>query len=175
MVDIHASSQSSPLVKRSKLSTRVDLTPLVDLGFLLITFFIFTSAISQPSSLSLNLPDEGYTSNPSRVSERKTFTIIIGSDDRVFYYKGFFNNSYLLTGFSNSGLRKEINIFKGLVRKEFGDPRQATFLIKPMKGSTYKNLVDILDEMIINDVTRYVLMEVDDKEEAMLGLLEKRY
>src|SRR5579875_2231614 len=82
--------KKGPGVKKGKkLSTRVDMTPMVDLGFLLITFFIFTTTISQPTTLKLNLPQD--TKNPEEQTKTKAsgaLTIMLGKDNNVFYYEG---------------------------------------------------------------------------------------
>src|SRR6202007_3465080 len=79
-----------PGVKKSKkLSTRVDLTPMVDLGFLLITFFIFTPTMSQPTAMQLVLPkDTDKPEEQNKAKESGVLTILLGSDNHVFYYEG---------------------------------------------------------------------------------------
>src|ERR1700712_5448214 len=82
--------KKGPGVKKSKkLSTRVDLTPMVYLGFLLISFFIFTTTLSQPTALKLNLPKD--TDKPEEQTKTKAsgaLTIMLGKDRQLFYYEG---------------------------------------------------------------------------------------
>src|SRR5207342_2642059 len=79
--------KKGPGVKRSKkLSTRVDLTPMVDLGFLLITFFIFTTTMSLPKSMKINLPAD--SSNPNLSPESGTITLIPSGNNHLFFYEG---------------------------------------------------------------------------------------
>src|SRR3954465_6674792 len=75
--------------KPKKLSTRVDMTPMVDLGFLLITFFIFTSTMSTPTTLGLNMPkDEKDPQKQNEAKESGSLTILLGKNDNVYYYEG---------------------------------------------------------------------------------------
>ena len=105
-LDIHSDKRkgfSSP----KKLSTRVDLTPMVDLGFLLITFFIFTYHISKPQALNLAMPTE--KGDSSTVGESTALTIIPASGNKVFYYHGSLKDA-LSTGsygYTNYSLQEE--------------------------------------------------------------------
>lgn len=81
-------------LKRKSLSTKVDLTPMVDLGFQLITFFIFTTTFQSASVMKINLPDE--IGNPTPVKANGTLTLLQGSNHLVYYYSGKFDNEATL-------------------------------------------------------------------------------
>src|SRR5690606_28792721 len=83
--------KGSGVKKSKKLSTRVDLTPMVDLGFLLITFFMFTTTMSKPKAMSINMPDPDKTikdEERNKVKESTAMTILLSKDHRVYYYEG---------------------------------------------------------------------------------------
>src|SRR6476659_3068409 len=81
--------KKGPGVKKpKKLSTRVDLTPMVDLGFLLITFFVFTTTMSKPTAMSMNEPKDDKPEDQMKVKESAVMTILLGKNDQVYYYNG---------------------------------------------------------------------------------------
>lgn len=151
-------------IRSKKLSTRVDLTPMVDLGFLLITFFIFTTTMSQARGLSLVVPAD--SDNNSETAESKTLSLVLSGDDVINYYEGMDPAKSKKTGYSAGGLRVVIQqkIQQVLLRSGKND---AVILIKPTDQSTYRNLVVVLDEMRINDVKKYVLMDASPGEKTL--------
>ena len=153
-------------VRRSKkLSTKVDLTPMVDLGFLLITFFIFTSVVAKPTAMDIYIPDEG---DSMRTGNSKTLNIILTGDNEVYYYNGDDLNNMHATNYSPDGLRAIIRSKKEQVAFKFGDGNETVILLKPTDDASYNNIVDAFDELTINSITRYVLMDVDETEKSLL-------
>src|ERR1041384_5290476 len=82
--------KKGPGVKKAKkLSTRVDMTPMVDLGFLLITFFIFTATLSTPSTMDLNMPkDTDKEEEQTKAKQSGALTVMLGKNINVYYYEG---------------------------------------------------------------------------------------
>jgi biopolymer transport protein ExbD len=162
--------KKGPGVKKGKkLSTRVDLTPMVDLGFLLITFFIFTTTMSQPTAMKLFLPkDTDKPEEQNKVKASGALTIMLGKNDRVYYYEG-----ELLPDASNfkSSNFKEIRD-EIINKKKSTNPEDFVVVIKPGPEATYKNTVDILDEMTINDVKRYAMVDIFDVELQLIHKTE---
>ena len=157
--------KKGPGVKKSKkLSTRVDLTPMVDLGFLLITFFIFTTTMSQPTAMPLNLPkDTDKPDEQNKLKESAAFTVMPAKDNKVYYYEGLDPSKIQASDWKT--IRDAI-----LDKKRRTDPNDFMVIIKPDKDATYKNTVDMLDEMKIDDVKRYALVDITPVE---YGFIQK--
>lgn len=155
-----------------KLSTRVDMTPMVDLGFLLITFFMLTTTLSKPKAMDLNMPADD-KEHPQPIPESKSLTILLGANNTVSYYEGIGNDPLhppviKHTSFANNkGIRDVIINKRERVMKYHGE-NELMVLIKADKSANYKNVVDIMDEMLINHVERYAMVDITPEDEAFL-------
>lgn len=161
-------------VRSKKSNSKVDLTAMVDLAFLLITFFMLTTTLSKPQSMSLGLPDKEDKPDPKnqvKVDENRTMTILLGDDDKLVRYVGLLATP--VSGgtpkdftYGKEGIRKELLSRKKLVLEYTGNKDKGMIvIIKPSKKSTYRNLVDILDEMAIADVPTYAIVNEYTPEE----------
>jgi biopolymer transport protein ExbD len=160
--------KKGPGVKKGKkLSTRIDLTPMVDLGFLLITFFIFTTTLSEPTGMKLNLPADAKDQNQSKLNEKSALTVMLGNDDNVFYYEGELESTG--ANFKSSNFK---DIRQVILDKKSRTDTSFMVIIKPNEDSKYKNLVDILDEMSINVVGRHALVDITEDENKLIKLTE---
>ena len=166
-MEIKESKKKGPGVKKSKKhSTRVDLTPMVDLGFLLITFFIFTTTVSQPTSMNLNMPkDTKDHKDDTKVKESGSLTLMLGKGNVIYYYYGNDPSTMQTTGYKD--------VRKIILEKKKSTPAADLFIIiKPDKDATYKNAVDILDEMDINDIGRYAMVDPTPDEYSKIQQTE---
>ena len=163
--------KKGPGVKKSKkLSTRVDLTPMVDLGFLLITFFIFTTTMSQPTAMNLFLPkDTDKPEEQNKLKESGALTIMLGDNNTVFYYEGILAPDG--ANFKSSNFKEIRDVI--LNKKKSTDPKDFMVVIKPGPLATYGNTVNILDEMSINDVSRYAMVDIFPSELELVKVSEK--
>ena len=135
--------------KQVKKSTRVDLTPMVDLGFLLITFFVFTTTMSQATAMNVNEPKDS-KDDQVKVKESGAMTILLGKADQVYYYFGQLDATKLSEQFKSTTFK---NIRGVIAEKKNNTPEgDLMYVIKADDESTYKNSVDILDEMTISGV-----------------------
>jgi biopolymer transport protein ExbD len=159
--------KKGPGVKKAKkLSTRVDLTPMVDLGFLLITFFVFTTTMSKPTAMNMNEPKDD-PDNQLKVKNSGAMTILLGKGDQLYYYYGELVPETISEQFKSTSYKE--------IRQLITDKKKATpigdlmYIIKADKESKFKNAIDILDEMSISAVPPGHYAEVDITEtEAML-------
>ncbi|MFM2363925.1 MAG: hypothetical protein RLZZ316_2827 [Bacteroidota bacterium] len=163
--------KKGPGVKKAKkLSTRVDLTPMVDLGFLLITFFVFTTSMSQPTGLKMFLPkDADKPEDQNKVKQSAVLTILLGKGDNVYYYEG--ELALDASNFKSSSFKDIRDVV--LNKKRNTDPKDFVVILKPNDECTYKNTVDILDEMAINDVKRYAMVDIADVENQLIKATEQ--
>ena len=150
---------------------KTDMTPMVDLGFLLITFFVFTAEITKPKAMNLYMPHNG-PSTPT--PESKTLTIIVGGNNKLFYYNGKEENVEKENRIHEISYDEKTGIGKVIRERQIGlklasiDKNELMVVIKPGSNASYKNSVDILDEMIINNVTRYAITKLSEQEKNYL-------
>lgn len=159
--------KKGPGVKKAKkMSTRVDMTPMVDLGFLLITFFIFTTTVAQPTAMKLFLPkDVDKPEEQNKVKESGAFTIMLGKSDQIYYYEGL--DPTLIQSTTFKGIRELI-----LNKKKSTPVEDLVMILKPTPDATYKNTVDILDEMTIAEIKRYAMVDISPQEYELVKATE---
>lgn len=179
--------------RAKKQSTRIDMTPMVDLAFLLLTFFVLTATFSKPKSMELTFPaPPPPDQKPSEI--KKGITFLLTQDDRIFYYEGQFRaadddkgkkTTLSELNFSQSSLHKFLldknkemqdrikaldakhknnqlpdTTYKRMVKEVKADKESFTYLIKTDDKATYKNVVDVIDELNINVVGKYVMVDI---------------
>ena len=153
----------------NKKSTRVDLTPMVDLGFILVTFFVFTAALNESKAMNLLLPNDNNLAINDDICESCALTFILSKNNIVHYYEGSEKNaSYKMTDYSSNGIRQNIiDKRKWVIQKRGKD--ELIIIVKPGKESSFKNLVDVVDECNITVVKRYHLAEPSAGENKMIA------
>jgi len=187
--------------KTKKHGTRVDLTPMVDLGFLLITFFMLTTSLLKPQTMEISVPSKNKVEeeDQNKVKASQAITILLGKENKIYYYFGTLENGIdpktTLTDYSSQGIRKMLiernaNVMNDVNRlrvdkankkvteaefnKKLSEYKSAKgapiVMIKATNESSYKNLVDILDEMQICNIGRYAIVDITPYD---LGLIDK--
>ncbi|MGC4129223.1 MAG: biopolymer transporter ExbD [Bergeyella sp.] len=158
-------------VRSKKQSTRVDMTPMVDLGFLLITFFMFTTTFSKPNVMDLGLPAKPDPNAPkpppTEIDLSNSISLILGKDNRIFYHQhdqaGLNEQTLMETSFDREGIRKVIEQAKNRAK----DKTKFTVIIKPTDDAVYKNFVDLLDEMAITKNEIYGVTDIKPWEKSV--------
>jgi biopolymer transport protein ExbD len=157
-----------------KKDLKIDMTPMVDLGFLLISFFVITTELSEPKAMDLIVPRKG-PDMPIKYSTAVTFLPVSGN--KLYYYFGdgrdaiaqnrVFEVSHYMKDVGNIILeRKRFLLDLGL------KPDELFVMIKPGTRSNYKIVVDLLDEMVIHGVSRYAILEQEALETEFLNKQE---
>ena len=169
--------------KQKKMNIRVDFTPMVDMNMLLLTFFMLCTSMSKPQTMEISMPSNDKTlteQERDKVAASRAITLILGSNDRVYYYSGEPNyedwTSLQETTYKDDGLRamllyrnqevvsqirelKKEKIDTKMSDEEY-DKRAAEIkdsktapivIIKATDDATYKNLIDALDEIKCNN------------------------
>lgn len=141
-------------VRSKKSSTKIDMTPMVDLAFLLLTFFMLTTTFNKPQTMEIVMPEKPKQEDkPPVVNEKKVITLVLGGKDKIYWYQGITKPEVEQTTFSQDGVRK-------VLLEHNAQIADMLVLIKPTDQSRYKNVVDILDEMTISNIKRYALVDV---------------
>lgn len=166
-------------VRSKKSNPGVDLTAMVDLAFLLITFFMLTTTLSKPQSMPLTMPDKTPEEipDPTKIPEQRMMTVLIGKENKIMWYMGRFEAPVMPpteAAFGKDGIRKDLlkNVQYGKkVAASEGKPDQGLIVnIKASDKASYKNLIDILDEMAITHPQLYAIGDITPGE---LDLLTK--
>lgn len=153
-----------------KKNIRVDLTPMVDLGFLLITFFIFTTTLAKPTVMKLYMPDD--KNGPGDpVCASCVLTVFPAKDNSILFYEGDAGPNTVLkkSNYSEDGIRQVILQKKKSVMMVRGTLDDFVLIIKPLPESSFQNFVDLLDEVAINNVKHYYISDADKNDEAIIA------
>jgi biopolymer transport protein ExbD len=148
-------------VRAKKQSTKIDMTPMVDLAFLLLTFFILTTTFNKPKTMEVNMPDK--VDNPdqqTRINERDILNLVLAEDNKIYWWVGL-EPPVNETNYSANGVRR-------VVLEQLQANPKMMVLIKPKDKSRYENMVTILDEMDITDTKRYAIVEYSPDDEAII-------
>jgi biopolymer transport protein ExbD len=173
--------------KGKKLSTRIDLTPMVDLGFLLITFFMFTTTMTKPKTMELVMPldkDKVKEEDKNKLKASTALTCLLSKNHRVYYYYGIGDNPDVatdvkVTNFENKGgirdaiIQLKKNVATKIQNGELAATDKPAILIKPDTTSAYGDMVNMLDEMAINDIDIYAIVDISPVDRKFISETEK--
>ena len=181
--------------RAKKHSSRVDMTPMVDLGFLLLTFFVLTTQFSKPKTMEITMPVKKDIKDSMKINNAYTL-LLTENTDKIYYYYGVFKGDASIiktTDYSKEGVRKifrDINkdgitqmkelkdkfskhqivdtTYKRMAIDLKADKKAAFFIVKADDKAKYKNIVDVLDELSIADIGKYALVDISPAEKLLL-------
>ncbi|SDE66743.1 biopolymer transporter ExbD [Riemerella columbipharyngis] len=170
-VQVQDKGEKGGKVRSKKQNTRVDMTPMVDLGFLLITFFMFTTTFSKPNVMDLGLPAKPKKNQPkpppTEIDLTNSITVIIGKNNKIYYHQtdkdGLNVSSLQESNYDREGITKVIEDAKSRAK----DQSKFTVIIEPTDDAVYKNFVDILDDMAVLKNERYGVTDIKPWEKAV--------
>ncbi len=170
MAEIETKRSSEKKKRFNKKSTRVDLTPMVDLGFLLLTFFVFTTTLSEAKAMNLVMPNDKVDTARDPVCESCVLTVLLDKDNRIKYYEGAIENNPPVkeTGFAPEEIRTVLMQKKASVERARGNGDQFILIIKPSAASNFKNFVDITDEVTICQIKKYYVDDLSQTDKKIL-------
>lgn len=185
MADVDTSGSADKRHKGTrskKLSTRVDMTPMCDVAFLLIFFFMITTTLQRQKTMNLFLPhDVKDQEQQNKVKESQALTILMAQDNNLYYYYGIgqeaakdpagkvVKSSYTLKGGIGDVIADK---WKSVIQNSGGRDSMVV-IIKPTKQATYENVVSILDDMNIYEVKKYALVPATDNDKKLIDAKRK--
>jgi biopolymer transport protein ExbD len=155
--------------KRMATHPRIDLTPMVDLAFLLITFFIFTATLSEPTAMTTLLPAN--SNDSSSVAQSGAVTLIATKDKLLFYQGDNPSQSTELNYTDLLELRVKLITVKQQLIRNHGNDNKLFVMIKPTNQAAFKHIIHLLDEMKICQVKSYTLADMNITETGLFALM----
>ena len=203
MTDLNTGRNTNSNIKKThktrtkRLSTHIDMTPMVDLAFLLLTFFILTSAFVRPGVLEIAMPVNG---DPSGVEN--ILTLVLDKSNKVYYYYKIFNpdsnTPFNVTDYSANGIRKtlirysnreyekikelekklnsDLSLTQSARKQKFdkasteimSEKGSLTVIVKTCEGASYAHVIDIMDELNITFNSKRAILDISAVEEQCL-------
>ncbi|KIO75846.1 biopolymer transporter ExbD [Pedobacter lusitanus] len=160
--------------RNRKGTPKVDLTAMVDLAFLLITFFMLTTSLSKPVAMDIAKPDQSDPDATMDFAASRTMTILLGKDNKVAWYMGEAGKKRPnIEGFGE--IRHAILSNKTNVAfANNNDPKKTlAVIIKPTSGATYKNFVDIMDELSVAKITAAPAIDDEHITDAEMDFMKQ--
>jgi len=165
MAELNQSSGKTGGRHTKKMPVRVDLTAMVDLAFLLITFFMLTTSLQKPRRMEVNMPVDA---PPQPYAENTTMSICLGAKNKAVFYLGMPEKPVTTPQIVNYGKDVRTAIFDMTQRVFAKTGKKMSLIIKPAEHSRYENLVDVLDEANITKVSSYAIAKITPSDVNLL-------
>jgi biopolymer transport protein ExbD len=160
-VDTPQASSRGGKRKKTRIAIRIDMTPMVDVAFLLLIFFMVTTVFRLPQAMEINLPPEA--AGEAEVGERNLLYLRVDPGDSLWYNVGFDSPKPMTWG--------ELHGLLGERKAAVGD--KLTIVAKINRKAKYTTMVDLLDEFNVVKTTRFSILRFDASDDSILGLKSK--
>jgi biopolymer transport protein ExbD len=157
-----ASTPAQGKLKRHSSTLHIDMTPMVDLAFLLLTFFIMTTTLMKQSAMEIKQPIPDLSGRQKDVKAESVLNLVLGKNDHVYWYMGMPGSQTAITDYSSSGVRK-------LLTQKKAEIKNLYVFIKASDQSRYQNMIDVLDEVIITNIIDYTLHDLEPEDQALIN------
>lgn len=150
--------------RQKKKAIDVDMNPMVDLAFLLLTFFMLATTFSKPQAMELVMPIPPAPEDEEQhqaIKESKALTLVLAEEDQVYWYNGITEPVVQQASFGQDEIGR-------ILRKQKTEIQDLMVLIKPDTTSRYKNLVDLLDEINIQGIQRYAITDITEGDRNII-------
>ena len=145
--------------KSKRLGIRIDMTPLVDVAFLLLTFFMLTTSMSRPQTMEINLPPDENVK--VEIAESNLITLRVNDKGEVFWNRGM-----------DAPVKMEFTKLRGFIREQSqGNPKLVT-LVKIDPKAKYETMVNIMDELNQADMQRFSIARMTEQDQTLLASIK---
>jgi biopolymer transport protein ExbD len=142
--------------KGRRMGVRIDMTPLVDVAFLLLTFFMFTTSMSRPQTMEINLPPDKDVK--VEVAESNLMTLRVNDKGDVFWSMGI-----------ESPKRIDQKELRGFLRDKLASNPKLIVVLKIDRAGKYNQMVNLIDEINLSNITRFSLAPMLDADKALIA------
>lgn len=147
--------------KQKRSAPRIDMTPMVDLAFLLLTFFVMTTTLMKHNVMEIKQPSQDESGLATEVKAERVLNLVLAKDNKVYWYMGLPGSETKTTDFSSTGVRKVLIEKSATVKGLY-------VFIKASDQSRYQNMIDVLDEVMITNVSNYSLVKLEAEDKKLL-------
>jgi biopolymer transport protein ExbD len=144
--------------KGRRLGTRIDMTPLVDVAFLLLTFFMLTTSMVRPQTMEINLPPDPDVK--VEIGESNLLNLFVDENGRIYWSMGV-----------ESAKKIEFADLRTFLREKATNPK-LTVLVKIDRKGKYSSMVDMMDELNLTSITRFSLAPMLEKDKALIAKVQ---
>lgn len=144
--------------KSRRLGIRMDMTPLVDVAFLLLTFFMLTTSMARPQTMEINLPPEEVK---IEIAESNLLTIRVNSKEQIFWSVGI-----------EAPAKIEFSALREFLRLRSEQNPKLVTLVKVDREAKYSTMVNMMDELNLANITRFSLAPMLDSDKELLSKVQ---